>query len=88
MSRMACYVGWHNYRKRYRVKAPVCEKETHAEMAGVGREEVYRTRRNMFRYRAFLSRIKLDARETRIWRKAIPTPGQVKPAYLPKFAVA
>jgi hypothetical protein len=88
MSRMACYVGWHNYRKRYRIKAPVCEKETHAEIAGVGRKDVNRARSNMFRYRAFLSRIKLDAMEKRIWRKAIPTPGQGKPAYLPKFAVA
>ena len=27
MTRMACYLDWHNYEKRYEIKAPVGEKE-------------------------------------------------------------
>ena len=88
MSRMACYVGWHNYRKRYLVKAPVRETATHAEMAGIRTEAVKQERRHMFKDRAFLSRLELDSIETRIWLKRIPTPGRNGSGYLPKFAVA
>jgi hypothetical protein len=88
MSRMVCYLGWHNYRKKFLVKAPTQEISTHAERAGIDRREIQRARERMFHDRAFLSLLRLDPSESRIWRKAIPTPGQKSPAYLPAFAFA
>lgn len=88
MSRMACYLGWHNYQKRFSVKWPVRNTMTHAEMAGIDRRVLADARWRMFHERAFMSRLKLDALETRIWRKDIPTPGQGESGYIPKFAVA
>jgi hypothetical protein len=88
MSRMACYLVWHNYEKRFRVKAKVGERSTHGEMAGISRREQAIERARMFHERAFLSRSRLDALERKLWMKAIPTPGLKKPSYLPLFAVA
>ena len=86
MTRMACYLDWHNYEKRYEIKAPVGEKEVHAEVAGIPREAIRRERRGMFRWRTFLSRIELAPLERRIWEKAVPTPGRPCVADLPAFA--
>ena len=86
LSRMACYLGWHNYSKRYLIKAPVAADKTHAEEAGILRERVERERRRMFAKRAFLSLLTLDGIETRIWKKECPTPGTAGAAYLPAFA--
>jgi hypothetical protein len=85
---MACYVGWHNYRKHYLIKAPIRQTATHAEMAGIDRTTAKLARGQMFHDRAFMSLLKLDSIETRIWCKAIPSPGRKGQAYLPKFAVA
>lgn len=88
LSRMACYLGWHNYRKRFRIKAPVAMKATHAEMAGIPRKEIVRARKGLTRNRAFLSLLSLDAIETKLWRKDFPTLGRPTHAYLPAFASA
>jgi hypothetical protein len=86
LSRMACYLSWHNYSKRYLIKAPVGEDETHGEEAGIPSEAIARQRRRMFAKRAFLSLIDLDGVEKRVWKKAFPTPGTNRPAYLPAYA--
>jgi hypothetical protein len=83
---MACYIGWHNYKKRYLIKAPATENQSHGEEAGIPRATIERSRRKMFRERAFLSLIKLDRVEMRIWQKSVPPPGTNNPAYLPAFA--
>jgi transposase-like protein len=86
LSRTACYLDWHNYAKRYLIKAPVVEDQSHGEEAGIPRSEIERSRRRMFRKRAFLSLIKLDALEEKIWLKRFPTPGRSQIVYLPAFA--
>jgi hypothetical protein len=85
LSRLACYLGWHNYRKRYRIKAPVAETQTHGEEAGIAPESIARVCDGMFTNRAFLSLLSLDTVERRVWMKQFPTPGIVR-TYLPAFA--
>jgi transposase-like protein len=86
MSRMACYLGWHNYRKPFRVKAPVAEQQCHGEEAGIPGERIKSLRRSMFCMRAFLSLTALDGMEERIWKKTFPTPGSTRSAPLPTYA--
>jgi len=86
LSRLACYVGWHNYRKRYRITGPAFDHRLHADQAGIGAEAIARTRRSVFTMRAFSSLIELDGIETKIWGKRFPTPGKTRPDYLPHFA--
>ena len=88
LARMACYLGWHNYRKRFLIKARVGEEETHGEEAGIPAEQIARVRRKMYRRRAFLSLLSLDEVEVRVWKKRFATPGKVKGDYLPQFAFA
>ena len=85
LSRLACYLGWHNYRKPYLVKAPWKEATTHAEKAGVKREVIERVRRRMFTRRYFLSLLSLGEVERKVWMKGFRTLGS-GPAYLPDFA--
>jgi hypothetical protein len=86
LSRLTCYLGYHNYHKQYSIKAPVMEDETHAEVAGIPAAAIAKVRRPMFRRRAFLSLTKLDSVENKLWKKEVRTPGTAKAAYLPAFA--
>jgi hypothetical protein len=88
LSRMACYLGWHNYKKRFLIKAPVGTSTTHAREAGIDQGEIERARQAMFRDRAFLSLQHLDPIEEKVWRKVVCTPGTKRQGYLPQFAVA
>ena len=88
VSRMACYLGWHNYSKKYLIKAPIADDQTHGEESGIPRREIERARRRMFKVRAFLSLIHLDAIETKIWMRNFPTPGNDETAYFPKYALS
>jgi len=87
MSRLACYLVQHNYRKRFLIKAPVGDERVHGEMAGIGRELIDQALETMFTRRAFLSRITLPETFKRIWMKTIPTPLKTKRDYLPAFAL-
>ena len=86
LSRLACYLEWHNYKKRYLIKAPVQMVQTHGEMAGIGKAAITQVRGWLFKKRAFLSLVELDGVEERVWKKRFPTPGYDRPAYLPKYA--
>jgi hypothetical protein len=86
LSRLACYFDWHNYEKRFRIKAPAGEDQSHGEEAGIPRATIKRTRKKMLLKRSFLSLTQLDELETKIWKKLFPTPGTSKAAYLPGFA--
>jgi len=86
LSRMACYLGWHNYKKRYLIKAPVEERQCHAEEAGIPGSLIADERSKMFAQRAFLSLIHLDRVEERLWKKLFPTPGDSAKPRLPAFA--
>jgi hypothetical protein len=87
LSRMVCYFGWHNYKKRFLIKAPIAQDQSHGEEAGIPHATIERVRRRMFTKRAFLSQTELDEREKKLWLKLFPTPGTIFPAYLPAFAI-
>ncbi len=86
LMRMAVYLGWHNYEKRYSVKAGIRDRATHAERAGIPSEETRSVRKSMFERRIFLSLAGLAGLEERLWMKQFPTPGWKKTPYLPDFA--
>jgi hypothetical protein len=85
LARMACYLGWHNYRKRYLVKAPVSDTRTHAQAAGIPPDVIQSVRSKMFKKRAFLSLLSLDRVEERIWMKLFPTLGATGNPYQADF---
>ncbi|MCP5452406.1 MAG: hypothetical protein H7A27_00330 [Spirochaetaceae bacterium] len=88
MTRLASYLVWHNYEKRYLVKWKVDRNETHAEMAGIDRDVLERGRTMMFTKRAFLSRLSLAAIDLWVWMKRVydPIAGHPTIGYLPKYA--
>jgi hypothetical protein len=88
LARLSCYLSYHNYHKRYAIKASPSESLTHAELAGIPSETVMRIRHGLFKRRAFLSLLKLDPLDAKLWGKGFPTPGMAKPPYLPAFASA
>ena len=87
MSRLACYLVHHNYRKKYLIKAPVGDRRVHAEAAGIDGMRVKWALKKMFTRRVFLTRIQLPGTLERIWKKSYPTPLKTKPEYLPAFAL-
>lgn len=86
MMRLWCYIGWHNYFKRFRINNPAMDWSTHAEHAGIPRLTLGKFREVACRCRAFLSRFDLTLCDTEAWLKQLPTPLKTGPEYLPKFA--
>ena len=87
MSRLACYLVQHNYRKKFLIKAPVAEDRVHGEIAGIPRSTIAPGLAAMFTKREFLTRVRLPPGLERIWRKAFVTPLKSTAEYLPRFAL-
>jgi hypothetical protein len=90
MSRLSVYAVYHNYEKRFLIKAPKGDRRTHAEAAGIEGKVIEGARRAFFGMRAFLSRLDLDAMDEALWKKEIyrPERGKVVGGRLPRFAFA
>jgi transposase-like protein len=90
LSRLSVYAVYHNYAKRFLIKARKGEERTHAEVAGIERTLVEEGRKEFFGMRAFLTRLALDGMDEAIWKKAIyrPERGKVAGGRLPQFALA
>lgn len=90
MSRMAVYLVYHNYEKRYFIKGKEDRKETAAEMAGINPMLIKHLRRSMFSRRAILSRMELVDIDKAIWEKQVyePTEGGMHWSQLPRYACA
>jgi transposase-like protein len=88
MSRLCLYLISHNYFKKFDVKAPLSDTRSHAEAAGVSREEAKKATASMFKKRFFLSRISLIPNFGKIWKKDFDTPLQGKRGRLPAYAFA
>lgn len=88
MARLLCYIVYHNYRKKYLIKAPVSDHRLHAEAAGIAKGLVTACLASMLKERAFLSRLQLPPTLERIWLKSYATPGKAKPEYLPQYALS
>jgi len=90
MSRLYSYLVLHNYQKKYLIKWPQDRQETHAEIAGLGAQDVNRLRGDMFSSRAFLSHLNLLPIDRSVWTKTVYDPrrgGRVS-GKLPAFAFA
>ncbi len=87
LSRLACYIAWHNYHKRYLIKARVIDARVHAEAAGIPQPVIRAAVKNLFTSRAFFSKIRLSNPMKRIWRKEFRTPGRTGKDYLPAYAL-
>lgn len=87
MGRLLCYVAYHNYFKRFRIKAKVADRRVHAEVAGIDRSVIDRALAAMFKKRSFLSRIELPVTLERIWKKGYASPLKSELDYLPAFAL-
>ncbi|PKL06966.1 MAG: hypothetical protein CVV51_14855, partial [Spirochaetae bacterium HGW-Spirochaetae-7] len=85
LNRFCVYMAWHNYAKPFRIKANRKARMTHAEAAGIPRQLVATGRSWMFRERAFVSRLSLDALDQKLWKRAFPTPLKTSAEYLPRY---
>mgnify|MGYP000846768266 CR=1 FL=1 len=86
LSRLACYIAYHNYFKPFRINAKVTEKRTHGEASGIDQELIKKQIGSLFKNREFLSKSNLSPPLERIWRKAARTPMKNYAEYMPKFA--
>jgi transposase-like protein len=86
MMRLWCYLGWHNYVKKHRIKAPATDTRTHARMAGIARSVIEASRIVAYHTRAFLSRIELSHCDMQAWLKLSRTPLKKGRDYLPHYA--
>ncbi len=90
LSRLICYLVYHNYWKKYLIKAKIKDIRTHGECAGIPFEEQRREMAKLFSQRAFISREAWLYSPTfrRIWMREDQTPGKQGLEYLPRFAWA
>lgn len=90
MNRLHGYSVYHNYEKRYLINESKHSTTTHAEEAGIDAKVIREARLSMFTRRAFLSRLKLDPIDRRVWMKETfsPEKGCFVSAPLPHFAVS
>ena len=84
---LAAYLFYHNYIKRFRIKAPCFDKTLHAEAAGIPRAMIDKVLSGYFSERYFYSRVKLLPTFQRIWTKQSPTPCKKNPEYVPAYAL-
>jgi len=88
LSRLACYIVQHNYRKKFLIKASVSDMRVHADVAGIDSARLCSALENFFSDRVFLSKCVLSRAMERIWKKEAATPGKTESEYLPAFALA
>lgn len=87
MLRLWCYIGWHNYWKRYPLADSPEEQLTHAEWAGLDARLLTWIRAHIYKTRIFLSRIRLPACCERAWLLDHRTPLKMKHDYVPAYVV-
>ena len=87
MARFWCYASYHNYRKRFLVRAPVDDGRKHADAAGIPRAVRRRLEGPFYKARAFFSRSGLSTAGMKAWLKLFPTPGLDSLGRIPAFAL-
>ncbi len=88
MGRMMIYQLYHNFVKVYRIKNERYDKRSHAEVAGLDRQEISRLMHKFFT-RRFVSTIdNVSGEERKIWFREYQTPLKVNPEYHQKVAAA
>ena len=89
LERMCVYLFHHNFIKRYRIGV-TGEKRTHAEVAGVGREQVEGILEDVLQRRHFLTDREIETKSffESVWMRRIATPLKEGDEYLPQYAAA
>jgi transposase-like protein len=89
LERLCVYFFHHNFIKRYRIGVPG-EERTHAEVAGVERQDVERIREEVITTRSFYhdGSVSYGGFFDELWRRELPTPLKKGRDYLPRYAIA
>ena len=89
LERLCVYLYHHNFIKVYRIGVSG-ESRTHAEVAGVGEDQIRVIREDVVDRRRFIGdgEIEYGGFFDALWRRTIPTPLAARSDYLPKFAIA
>ena len=86
LERIAVYQLYHNYLKPFRVDDSRLSGFTHAEMAGVRREEIERQMQGLFSWRKFFSHLSLSWSQLQVWARMVGPlqrwDGQYQPGYV------
>ena len=85
MERYTAYLVYHNFFKPRRINAPVGERRTHAEVAGVSPGWLKTTHQWFFTRRAMLSHLQPTGPWVRIWLRMYETPLARHGPYLPRY---
>lgn len=89
LERLCVYFFHHNFIKRYRIGVSG-EERSHAEVAGVTKDEVGRIVEEVVARRAFYhdGSVSYGGFFDELWKREVPTPLKKRSDYLPRYAVA
>ena len=89
LERMCVYLFHHNFIKRYRIGV-TSEVRTHAEVAGVNRDQIASIRNDVLNRRHFLTdrEVRPGSFLESVWMRRTPTPLKTSDEYLPQYVAA
>ena len=88
VARMSIYQFYHNYLKAFRINREKEKTVTHADMAGIDRDNYRSMMAHLFTKRFFLSHLELHGHWEKAWHKAYQTPLKRNISYVPGYALA
>lgn len=86
LSRLLCYLLYHNYQKPFRIYWGALRLPPHAVVAGIPSETFNKKLETVYRERFFLTHEPLTPLWEAIWFRRYKTPLKKKEEYLPKYA--
>ena len=86
LSRLLCYLLYHNYQKPFRIYWGAIHFPPHAAVAGIPSETFKNKLKTVYQERFFLTHQPLSPLWEAIWFRRYKTPLKTKEEYLPKYA--
>ncbi len=86
LSRLLCYLLYHNYQKPYRIHWGAIRFPSHAQVAGIPLERFKKKLEQVYVERFFLTHEPLTPLWEALWFRRYKTPLKKKEEYLPKYA--
>ena len=86
MNRAVVFQISHNYEKPFRINDPENKQRTHAQVAGIDKEQIQAAFSGWMEKRVFFSKVKLTKQSTRTWFRDWENPLGVANSYVPKYA--
>jgi len=87
MERLSVYLLHHNFFKRYRIKQPVKDEQTHAGAAGVSKAFFKWMQGWLTTQRVFLTKVPAPSPFLQVWLRTYQTPLAGHRAYLPRYVL-